>query len=188
MIHLVFARSSKTLKVFTRDGSLWNTFVAGGDAWGNHGVSDDGTPPAPPWGHACWMPIGHFKLGPVDVFDTPITSEGYGQIPVLDLDGNDLAALEKGGYATVDGLEANIGGIEAKFGQLSAFGRSAIMIHCGGSNSPDPLADNQGLFRTYGCSRMLNADWRELAGWLAPLYDGNVLVFTALETPADLGQ
>lgn len=188
MIHLVGARSSNTLKVFTRDGSLWKQFHAGFDAWGNYGVSDNDDPPAPLWGHACWMPIGHYVLGPVDVFGTPIVSEGYGQIPVLDVDADSIAQLVKGGYARVDGLTASIGGIEAPLAQLAEYDRSEIFIHCGGSNSPDPLADNQGLYRTLGCTRMLNADWRELAAWLEPLYDGNVIVYTALETPADLGQ
>ena len=187
MIHLVGARSANTLKVFTRDGSLWKSFAAGFDAWGNHGVSDDDTPPAPLWGHACWMPVGHYLLGAVQRFDPPIVSEGYGQIPVADVDADALSNLVKAGYAKVNGLTAEIGGIEAPLAQLSHYDRSAIMIHCGGSNSPDPLADNQGLYRTFGCTRMLNADWRELAAWLEPLQDGNVIVYTALETPADLG-
>jgi len=184
VIHLVAPRSQNTLKVFTRDGSLWEYFEAGFDAWGNHGT--DGA--LPPWGYDCWMPIGHYILGPVDVFDTPIDSEGYGQIPVLDVDAGTLAKLVQGGYATVNGLTAVIGGIEAPLAQLSQYDRSEIMIHCGGSNAPDPLADNQGLYRTFGCTRMLNADWRELAAWLQPLEAGNVIVYTALETPADLGQ
>ena len=180
--------SQNTLKVFTRDGSLWNSFHTGFDAWGNYGVSDDDTPPAPQWGHACWMPIGHYILGSVQKFDEPIVSEGYGQIPVLDMDSESLAQLVKGGYARANGLTAVIGGIEAPLAQLSEYGREAIFIHGGGSNSPDPLADRQQLCRTFGCTRMLNADWRELAAWLKPLYDGNVIVYTALETPANLGR
>ena len=107
---------------------------------------------------------------------------------VLDVDAGTLAKLVQGGYATVNGLTAVIGGLEAPLAQLSQYDRSGIMIHCGGSNAPDPLADNQGLYRTFGCTRMLNADWRELAAWLQPLEAGNVIVYTALETPADLGQ
>jgi hypothetical protein len=188
LIHLVGSRSQNTLKVFTRDGSLWKAFRAGFDAWGNYGVGDNGGTPLPPWGEFCWMPIGHYVLGPVDVFDTPIDSEGYGQIPVSDVDADSLAQLVKAGYARVNGLTATIGGLEAPLAQLSHYDRSAIFIHCGGSNSPDPLADDQGLYRTFGCTRMLNADWREFAAWLQPLEAGNVIVYTALETPADLGQ
>lgn len=188
MIHLVAPRSQGILKVFTRDGSLWKAFAAGFDAWGNHGVGEDGRTPLPLWGTDCWMPVGHYVLGPVDVFDTPIDSEGYGQIPVSDVDADSIAGLVKAGDARVFGLTATIGGIEAPLAQLSKYNRSAIMIHCGGSNAPDPLAANQGLYRTFGCTRMLNADWQELAAWLAPLYDGNVIVYTALETPADLGK
>jgi len=188
VIHLVAARSSNTLKIFTRDGSLWKQYRAGFDAWGNYDVSDDDENPAPPWGHACWMPIGHYVLGPVDVFDTPNESEGYGQIPVSDVDADSIVQLVKGGYATVSGLTANIGGVEAPLAQLTRFDRSALMIHCGGSNSPVPLAANQGLYRTFGCTRMLNADWQEFAAWLQPLQAGNVIVYSALETPANLGQ
>jgi hypothetical protein len=175
------------LKVFGRDG-LWNLFTGGYDAWGNYGVSDDDTPAAPPWGHACWQPIGHYVLGPVEVFDTPIVSEGYGQIPISDLDADSIAQLVKGGYARVNGLTANIGGIEAPLAQLSKYGREALFIHGGGSNSPDPLADDQQIFRTFGCPRMLNADWKNLAAWLQPQQAGNIVVFTALETPANVGQ
>jgi hypothetical protein len=184
MIHLVANRSQTALKVFTRDGSLWKLFRSSGDAWGNYGVGGS----MPPWGYSCWCPIGHYVLGPVNVFDTPIVSEGYGQIPVSDVDAESLSQLVKGGYAKVNGLTANIGGIEAPLAQLSQYSRSAIMVHGGGSDSPDPLADNQGLYRTEGCQRMLNADWKELAAFLQPLQDGNVIVFTALETPASLGQ
>lgn len=162
-------------------------YQAGFDAWGNHGVSDDDTPPAPPWGHACWMPVGHFRLAPVQFFGTPIASEGYGQIPIIDLDAESLASLVRGGYARANGLTANIGGIEAPLAQLSEYDRSALMIHGGGSNAPEPLAPHQGLYRTFGCTRMENEDWQALAAWLQPLYAGNIVVFTALETPADLG-
>ena len=155
---------------------------------GNHGLSDDATPPGPPWGHACWMPIGHYVLGAVDTFAVPQDSEGYGQIPIADLDTETIAALVKGGDARVNGLTASIGGLEAPIAQLGAYGRSALMIHCGGSNSPTPLSGDQGLYRTFGCTRMLNADWRHLAVYLSPLYAGNVIVYSAMETPADLGQ
>lgn len=181
MIHLVAPRSQGLLKVFVRDGSLWKTFPAGFDAWGNHGEVTPSNPP--PWGTDCWMPVGHYLLGPVDVFDTPIASEGYGQIPVSDVDADSLSKLVKGGYATVEGLTATIGGINAPLAQLAQYDRSAIMIHGGGSNAPDPLADWQLLCRTDGCTRMENAGWKELAAFLKPLYDGNVIVYTALETP-----
>lgn len=154
----------------------------GTDAWGNHGAEGD-----PPWGHNCWMPVGHYLLELPQVFDTPIASEGYGQIPIADIDGNALAALVKGGFATMNGLTANIGGIEAPLMQLQQYDRSALMIHGGGSNAPDPLAPDQPLLRTEGCSRLHNQDWQALAAWLTPLYDGNTVVYTALETPADLG-
>lgn len=186
MIHLIANRSQTALKVFAPGGSLWETFHSSGDAWGNHG--DDVANNPPPWGTNCWIPIGHYVLGPVDVFNTPIASEGYGQIPVSDVDAGSITSLVKGGYATVNGLTAKIGGIEAPLAQLGQYDRSAVMVHCGGSNSPDPLAPNQGLYRTLGCQRLLNQDWQKLAAWLQPLQNGNIVVFTALEIPADLGQ
>ena len=182
MIHLVASRSRNLLKVFARDGSLWESFAVGTDAWGNHGSAGA----LPPWGYDCWMPIGHYVLQRPQHFDPPIASEGYGQIPIVDLDAATLEQIVKAGKGTVNGLTANIGGIEAPLLQLSKYDRSALMIHGGGSNDPQPLIDFQPLLRAYGCSRMHNADWRELAAWLEPLYDGNTVVYSALETPATL--
>lgn len=184
MIHLAHGRSTNSLKVFDRSHGLWQAFECGGDAWGNHG--EEGA--LPPWGYDCWIPVGHYILGAPQFFDTPIISEGFGQIPISDVDADSLAKLVTGGYATVNGLTAVIGGIEAPLAQLAQYDRSALFIHGGGSNSPDPLSDNQGLYRTQGCPRMLNAPWKVLAQWLTPLVAGNVLVYSALETPADLGQ
>lgn len=188
MIHVVGERHANRLKVFTRDGSLFKIYPAGFDAWGNYGFSDDDSPPVPPWGHACWMPPGHYVLQPVQSFDPPTASEGYGQIPVADLDAAILGSLVKSQDATARGLAATIGGIEAPIVQLATFERAGIMIHGGGSNATDPFDDIQGLYRTFGCTRMLNGDWRELAVWLMPLFAGNVIVYTALEQPQNLGQ
>jgi len=132
------------------------------------------------------MPIGHYVLGAPQVFDKPIASEGYGQIPIQDIDSGALGELVKAGYATVDGLTATIGGIEAPLAQLAEYDRAALFVHGGGSNAPDPYADRQQLCRTEGCPRMENIDWREFAAWLTPLVAGNIIVFTALETPAEL--
>jgi hypothetical protein len=189
MIHLIFDRPSAALKVYDGDGSLWRTFVAAGDAWGNHGFSDDGTPPAPPYGHACWMPPGHYMLGAVQVFDTPSKSEGYGQIPVIDLDADTIRRLLSSGKATkAKNGQLQIGPVLAWTSQLAEFARGGIMIHCGGSRAPDPYADLQGLYRTIGCTRMQNVDWRALAAWLAPKYAGNTVVYSAFGDPPVLAQ
>ena len=186
MIHLLFDRPTGRLKVYDALGVLWLTFVAGGDAWGNYGISDDDTPPSPPYGHACWCPPGHYRLDLVQYFDPPIASEGFGQIPVLDLDVDTLALLQNSGRATVSGTTADIGGITLPFGQLAKQGRSAIMIHCGGSNAPDPFADDQGLYRTFGCTRMLNEDWKTLAAWLVPQYQDNTIIYSIVGDPLPL--
>jgi hypothetical protein len=184
MIHLIFDRPSAALKVYDGDGSPWRTFVAGGDAWGNHGVSDDATPPAPPYGHACWMPPGHYMLDAVQVFARPNDSEGYGQIPVLDLDADTLSRLVAAGIAVKQpNAQYSISSIVAWVNQLAAFGRSEVMIHCGGSKAPAPLAPRQGLYRTFGCTRMENDGWTALAAWLAPKYAGNSVIYSAVGDP-----
>jgi hypothetical protein len=182
LIHLVGRRSGNKLEVYDRGHALAFVYAIGTDAWGNHDGQGD-----PPWGHDCWMPVGHYVLGPVEFFDAPIVAEGFGQIPINDFSANDISQLANAGRATFTGMSANIGGIDAPFGQLTEYNRSAMFVHGGGTNSPDPLADNQGLYRTLGCTRMLNADWKAFATWLDPQSSANIVVYTALETPADLG-
>ncbi len=46
-------------------------------------------------------------------------------------------------------------------GECRDSNRSGLGFHCGGSNSPDPFADNQGLYPTLGCVRVLNGDMRD---------------------------
>jgi hypothetical protein len=185
MIHLIFGRPAAWLKVYTALGALYATYDAGGDAWGNYGVSDNGGP-LPPYGYDCWCPPGHFKLDVPQFFDLPVASEGYGQIPVLDIDADTLAKLSASGHAVVNGLNVDIGGTALLVGQLARYRRSAIMIHGGGSNDPYPLADDQPLCRTYGCTRMHNADWKALAAWLQPQYDGNTVIFSIIGDPVAL--
>jgi len=182
MIHLVADRPTATLKVYDSLGNLWQTLAAQGDAWGNH--DGDGGPP--PYGTNCWCPPGHFRLGVPEFFSPPIVSEGFGQIPVLDLDADTLAQLSNAGKAVVSGSSANIGGLVAEIGQLAKYNRSAIMVHGGGSNAPDPFTDYQQLCRTEGCPRMYNVDWKSLAHWLEPQYGGNVVIFTIIGNPLTL--
>lgn len=177
MLHIVFDRPNAVLVAYDSFGSVYGGWPAAGDAWAGHG---------PGYGLDGVMPPGHFKLEPVQFFNPPIASEGFGQIPVEDLDVDSLAALVKAGRAVVTGVNADIGGITLKIGQLAAYGRSDIMIHGGGSNSPDPLADNQGFYKTDGCTRMLNKDWKTLATWLAPQFAGNIVVYSAIGDPSTL--
>jgi hypothetical protein len=47
------------------------------------------------------------------------------------------------------------------------YGRAGCGLHGGGSGSPSPLAPDQGLYRTWGCVRVLN---RDLENIIVPLY------------------
>jgi hypothetical protein len=175
---LVFDRPTAELKVYDSLGQLYHTYAAQGDAWGNH----DGSSPQP-YGFDCWCPPGHYRLGVPQFFSTPIASEGFGQIPVMDLDAEALAQLVSSGHAVVGGTVANIGGIPLDLNQLSKWNRSGIMIHCGGSDAPDPLADYQMLCRTNGCTRVGNLDWRNLAHWLEPQFSGNIVILSIVGDP-----
>jgi hypothetical protein len=43
-------------------------------------------------------------------------------------------------------------------GREDGNGRSGVGLHGGGSPSPNPFAEDQGLYPTHGCVRMLNKD------------------------------
>lgn len=179
MIHIIFDRSSAELKVYSSIGGLAYTYTAQGDAWGNH----EGGEGPQPYGTDCWCPQGHYRLGVPQFYLPPIAREGYGQIPVLDLDAEALAQLVNAGHAVVGGNVANIGGTALDLNQLAKWNRSAIMIHCGGSNAPDPFADHQKLCRTNGCTRMYNLDWKNLAHWLEPQFNGNIVIYSVVGDP-----
>jgi hypothetical protein len=181
--HVVFPRPTGELKAFNPDGSVWRTMPSGGDAWGNVPGNDG----LPPYGHNCWMPPGHYVLGTPQWFEQPIPSEGYGQIPVLDIDADLLNTLVAGGKASLDGAVVTIGGIPGAVGQLLQYDREAIMIHGGGSNDPEPLADEQPLCKTEGCTREHNADWKDFADWVRAQQDaGNHVIYTATGDPVIL--
>jgi hypothetical protein len=177
LLHLVFDRARENLKVFGPTG-FWRSLKAEGDAWGYT--------PENPYATDGWMPPGHYILGAMQRFDPPIASEGYGQIPVLDLASDVVAQLVHAGKATWSGLDLIVGGIAGKVGQLSVYGRSGIMVHCGGSNASNPFADYQELCKTFGCTRTYNLEWRELADWLDANRQGNTVVYSAVGNPVRL--
>jgi hypothetical protein len=88
--------------------------------------------------------------------------------------------------STQDGPNLVIGGISQPLGQLAKFARSAIMIHGGGSDDPDPLEDYQPLCKTEGCTRLHNADLARVVAFLSPLADGNTIVYTIVGAPLPL--
>ncbi len=193
MIHVIFNRPGGTLKIFQDDGSLWATIDAGGDAWGNYGVSDDATPPSPPYGHACWLPQGHYVLGPPETLAPPIASEGPAQIPVLDISTATMEELLQAGKASASPTGYVIGGIHLPAGQLARYGnRRGLLLHGGGSNlaklkpPQDPLANDQALCRTFGCTRLHNGDLNDLVAFLRPLLNGNTVIFSAVGDPKPL--
>lgn len=180
MIHLVFNRPTGKLKIFKSDGSLWDVLDAGGDAWG------DGDPADGPYGHLWPCPPGHYVLDAPESLSPPTAAEGSWQIPVVDMPGAVAERLVAAGHAVRDGGSLVMGGISQPLGQLEKFSRSAIMVHGGGSNDPDPLADYQPLCKTNGCTRVHNADLKRVVAFLAPLFDGNTVVYTIVGVPLPL--
>jgi hypothetical protein len=182
MIHVVADRPNQKIKLYDVAG-LIATYTGNGDAWGNH----PGNPGDPPYGLDCWCPPGHYLLQAPQFFPTPIPSEGFGQIPVVDIDDATLRTLISGAKAK---LNANgtytIGGIDLSINQLSRYNRSAIMLHGGGSNAVDPYADYQTQCATEGCERMYNAEWKKLAGFLAANQAGNTIVYSVVGDPVTL--
>lgn len=180
MIHLVFNRPTGRFKIYAEDGSLFDMIDAGGDAWGD-----------PNYGFQGPMPPGHYVLGAPQRF-APIASEGAGQIPVADIDGNTIEILVNAGKASAAGAELNIGGVVLPTGQLAAFARDAIMVHGGGSNlalldpPQDPLAPYQALCKTLGCTRLHNADLARLETFLDEKRAGNTVVYSAVGRPLPL--
>jgi hypothetical protein len=176
MLLVRFNRPAQSIQCFDANGQLAKTFRGEGDAWG-----------APGYGHDGWTPPGHYVLGAVEFFNPPIASEGFGQIPVLDIDPDTRYELIAAKKATLlpDG-QLVIGGVTAWSGQLAAYDRDGIMNHCGGSNASDPFADKQQLCKTYGCTRMWNVEWREFAAWLNANREGNTVIYTVVGDPISL--
>jgi hypothetical protein len=163
MIHCVFDRPGGALKVFS-DGAMKNSFEATGDAWGR-AMNPNGGPHGSDWP----IPSGHYVLTQWESWGTggAIASEGYGQIYVADLDDATKQRLIDAGDCSVKGDYLVIGGVALPRGGLAAWGRAAIMVHGGGSNAPDPLAAQQPLCATEGCTRVHNVAWPMLVNDLA---------------------
>lgn len=180
MIHLVFNRPTGKLKVFEDDGSLWDVLDAGGDAWGDGDLADG------PYGLDWPCPPGHYLLERPQAIAPPSAAEGWWQIPVADLSSATAESLVEAGRASRDGANLIVGGVSQPLGQLAQFGRAAIMVHGGGSNDPDPLADFQPLCKTLGCTRLHNADMARVVAHLSPLFDDNTMVYTIAGAPLSL--
>jgi len=184
VIHLVFNRPMEKLKIFDEGGALADVFEASGDAWGD-GVSG-------PYGFEFPIPPGHYLLTCVQSISPPLTSEGAGQIPVVDIDQQTLDKLTDAGKASGPPDAVTIGGFTLATGALSTNKRDGVMIHGGGSNllkldpPQDPLAPMQELCKTYGCTRMHNANLATLMAFLAPRFANETVVFSAIGDPAPL--
>lgn len=182
MVHLVFDRANKRLKIFV-DGiaSEDRIIEASGDAWGNHGMSGG----EPPYGHDCWIAPGHYKLTQVERINPPIASEGAGQIYVADLIPRDISELAICNKAQWVGDQVSIGGVTLPIGGLLRYVRGGIMLHGGGSACPDPFAADQPLAKTYGCTRLHNQDLGMLMDLLEPLIaNGQHVIFSCVGDPA----
>lgn len=79
--------------------------------------------------HDGQCPLGDYLLGHPEVVTPPEVAYGFWFTPLIDYQG--LWNLHH---------------------------RAGIGIHGGGSDQPNPLADDQGLEETFGCIRLLNKD------------------------------
>lgn len=180
MLHAIFPRPNQEIKLFSFGApSPLAVYRGEGDTWGDNPNK---------YGFEGWCPPGHYMLGAPQMFDAPITSEGFGQIPVLDLDQQTVKDLAGAGKLVIESNgKATIGGINLPLYQLAVYNRSAIMIHGGGSNAPQPLADYQELCKTEGCTRTFNAQWKDLASRLTPaVMASNVVIFSIIGDPVIL--
>jgi len=160
-------------------GQLLRQFEASGAAWG------DGS--SGPYGHDYPIPAGHYTLASFEHIDPPIASEGALQIDVADLSSDTWVRLYEAGLAHGTQSEATIGGVSLPLDGLANNGRSAIMIHGGGSNlGAQALDPDQQLCATEGCTRMHNQDLEPLL----ELLDGaggtfpETVIFSVVGDPA----
>jgi hypothetical protein len=188
MIHFVHDRPLNALKIFdTSPGSASTSYEAGSDAWGNYGASDDDQPAQPPWGHSCRIPPGHYVLQNATTFATPISSEGSGQIEIVDIPLDTMAQLTTSGLAVLIGTAATIGPITLPLNQLAQYSRTSLLIHGGGSNLGSHFNDpNQRLLRTFGCVRVHNKDLPALIALVQARGKAEIIVYSAYSTPAPL--
>jgi hypothetical protein len=186
MIHLVFNRPTGKMKIFERDGSLWDIIDAGGDAWGDGVLADA------PYGHDYPIPPGHYALQQPQPIAPALASEGAWQIPVTDLSTQALTKLVAAHIASESGTDVTIGGVSLPIGGLARHGRDGVMLHGGGSNlanlnpPQNPLEPFQPLCKTFGCTRLHNADLGRLAMFLQPLVNDNTVVYSVIGDPIKL--
>lgn len=164
MIHIIFNRPSSEMKVFA-GGVMRYKFEANGSAWGDGG-------PNHPYGYQCQIAPGHYKLTHVERINPPIPSEGAGQIFVADLTTRDISQLAIAKRAKWIGADVTIGGSVLPIGGIGKYNRTEIMLHGGGSNLGEPACfePHQLLCRTFGCTRLHNADLAALMDMLEPVF------------------
>jgi len=177
-----------TATYYAADGTQVH-FDASGDTWGNHGVGEsDGSQPKPPYGHLCSLAPGHYELGQVDDNGEGCVSEGRWQIHVNDLsDATKNAIIAAGkGVAHPETGTIDIGGIDLPRGGIAKYERAAVMIHGGGSNlGVHALDDNQPLLRTWGCTRVHNADLNNIRQLVQAAHAaGHAVIFSCVGDPA----
>lgn len=193
MIHVIFDRPESKLHVWDAgsiqqgvDGTQKFIFRAENDTWADTAEL--------PYGHDCPMPPGHYVLTKIDHFNPPVVSEGFGQIYVEDMSESTAELLIKANRATLvspattplSRAMLNIGGTVASIGGFTLWNRAEIMLHGGGSNAPEPFADEQMLCKTEGCGRMYNSNWKTLAAYLEPLFASETIVLSVIGAPVAL--
>lgn len=178
MIHLVFSRPQKTLKIYHSDKSLRFVYEASGAACANSNGP---------------MPQGHYILLEPQLFarsswDSSLESEGvgWGRVRIRDMSDNDVQLLVNANLATKNAdASLSIGGVSLMPGSCNAYGR-VIEIHGGGSalRYPGAYTANQELCCTLGCTRMHNQDVKAFIQYMDHFLGSDTFVFSAIGAPS----
>lgn len=181
MIHLVFARPQRNLKVFHSDKSLKFVYEASGDA-----CSSSNGP----------MPAGHYMLLQPEMFSQSSWDDsfesmgvGWGRIRIRDMSSNDATRLANADLAVKNADNSlNIGGVSLPPGSCNSYNR-AIEIHGGGSalGFSGAYVPNQRLCCTLGCTRMHNQDIAQFIAYMTPLIDSNTFILSIIGSPTPCG-
>lgn len=177
MIHAVFNRPQKSMKIFDSHHTQQFSFEASGDACSNSNGP---------------MPEGHYILLEPELFpqsswgsDKDDEGVGWGRIRIRDMASSDVDLLVNAGLAirNPDGTLA-IGGVNLAPGNSNSYVR-VIEIHGGGSalGYPGAYDANQRLCCTLGCTRMHNGDLKSFVDYMRQNLGDQTFVYSVYGAP-----